>query len=77
MFWHADKPLYQNQTSLKISTILEGLGQKENRKISVEESDKRQQAWFDAFLYIMNKNWDQVDNFRIDKFLALIRHMFN
>lgn len=30
-------------------------------------------AWIDAFLYIFTKHWNKVDNFRIDKFLMLIR----
>jgi hypothetical protein len=29
--------------------------------------------WFDAFLYIFNKHWNKVDNFRIDKFLMFLR----
>ena len=44
---------------------------------SQEETVRRKQAWFDAGLYILNKNWDQLDNFRIDKFLAFLRNMFN
>ena len=28
-------------------------------------------------MYILNKHWDKVDNFRIDKFLALLRNMFS
>lgn len=34
---------------------------------------QKQKAWFEAFLYIFNKHWDLVDNFRIDKFLMLVR----
>ena len=74
MFWHADKPLYQKATSLKIAEILSGLGKGD---ISEEESVRRKQAWFEASIYILNKNWDQVDNFRIDKYLALLRAIFN
>lgn len=29
--------------------------------------------WFDAFLYIFSKHWNRVDNFRIDKFLMILR----
>lgn len=65
MFWHADKSVYQRETSLKISKIMEGIS-----------STERKQQWFQACLYILNKHWDKVDNFRIDKFLALLRHMF-
>lgn len=71
MFWHSDKSLYQRDTSLKISNLLVSLGHTENGW-----SD-RQKQWFEACLYIMNKHWDKVDNFRIDKFLMLIRAMFN
>lgn len=28
-------------------------------------------------MYIFNKHWDKVDNFRIDKYLMLIRYIFN
>ena len=45
---------------------MSGLGSKEHK-----------QEWFKACLYILNKHWDKVDNFRIDKFLALLRHMFS
>jgi len=37
----------------------------------------RQKAWFEAFLYIFNKHWDKVDNFRIDKYLMMVRYMFH
>ena len=42
-----------------------------------EEVSERKKAWFEASLYILNKHWHKVDNFRIDKFLALLRHMFS
>ena len=41
------------------------------------ENEERKRQWFQACLYILNKHWDKVDNFRIDKFLALLRHMFS
>ena len=65
MFWHSDKSVYQRETSIKISKIMEGIA----------DAEKKQQ-WFQACLYILNKHWDKVDNFRIDKFLALLRLMF-
>jgi len=65
VFWHADKSVYQRETALKISKILEGI-----------KSAERKQQWFQAGLYILNKHWDKVDNFRIDKFLALLRLLF-
>lgn len=34
---------------------------------------ERKQQWFDEFLYIFNKHWTKIDNFRLDKFLSLIR----
>lgn len=39
--------------------------------------EMRKTEWFEQFLYIINKHWNRVDNFRIDKFLALIRFYFN
>lgn len=41
------------------------------------KSGEKKQQWFQAGLYILNKHWDKVDNFRIDKFLALLRHLFS
>ena len=66
VFWHADKSVYQRETSLKISSIMGGI-----------EDNERKRQWFQACIYILNKHWDKVDNFRIDKFLALLRHMFS
>ena len=66
VFWHSDKSVYQRDTSLKIAKIMAGI-----------KNGERQQQWFQASLYILNKHWDKVDNFRIDKFLALLRHMFS
>ena len=40
---------------------------------NTDEKLDRQMAWFDAFLYIFNKHWNKVDNFRIDKFLMFLR----
>jgi len=40
---------------------------------NTEEKLERQNQWFDAFLYIFNKHWNRVDNFRIDKFLMFLR----
>ena len=42
-----------------------------------DHSITRRRMWFDAFLYIFNKHWDKIDNFRIDKYLMFLRHMFN
>ena len=66
MFWHADKSVYQRETSMKIANIMAGINDGE-----------RKRQWFQASMYILNKHWDKVDNFRIDKFLALVRHMFS
>ena len=67
MFWHSDKPIYQRDTALKVTEVMKGLGN--NRS--------RQRQWFEAFLYVFNKHWNIVDNFRIDKYLMFLRHMFN
>ena len=72
MFWHADKSQYQRETSLKIASIMNMLSGD-----TMQEVNERKKAWFEASLYIMNKHWHKVDNFRIDKYLALIRHMFS
>ena len=72
VFWHADKSQYQRETSLKIAGIMTNLPGPTS-----EEANARKKAWFEACLYILNKHWHKVDNFRIDKFLALLRHMFS
>ena len=41
------------------------------------KSSEHKQKWFESFLYIFNLRWDKVDNFRIDKFLMLLRMMFS
>lgn len=67
MFWHSDKPTYQRDTAVKITQIMKGLG----------DSRDRQKQWFQAFLYIFNKHWNIVDNFRIDKYLMFLRLQFS
>ena len=67
-FWHSDKPLVQKETAEKIAKLLSDLG-----AISVD----RQMKWFEAFIYTFNIHWDKVDNYRIDKFLMLLRFQFN
>ena len=42
-----------------------------------DETRSRKRAWFNASLQIMNKHWHKVDNFRIDKFLSLLRYLFS
>jgi len=48
--------------------VLKVIGDNTNEKL------ERQKQWFDAFLYIFNKHWNKVDNFRIDKFLMFLRY---
>lgn len=71
MFWHSDKSVYQRDTSLKIAAILVNLSPEER------QWSPRQKQWFESCLYIFNKHWDKVDNFRIDKYLMLVRNIFN
>jgi len=40
-------------------------------------SIEHKQKWFTAFLHIFNHHWDKIDNFRIDKYLMVLRHQFN
>lgn len=40
-------------------------------------SNEHKQKWFQAFLHIFNLHWDRIDNFRIDKFLMILRMKFN
>ena len=72
VFWHADKSQYQRETSIKISGIVGNISGS-----TADEASERKKDWIEASLYIMNKHWHKVDNFRIDKFLALLRHMFS
>ena len=46
------------------------------KKVDPLIATERRKSFFDAALYILNKMWDKIDNFRIDKFLGLLRHLF-
>jgi hypothetical protein len=59
--------VYQRDTAVKITNIMKELG----------EEREHQMQWFEAFLYIFNKHWNIVDNFRIDKYLMFLRLQFN
>lgn len=48
-----------------------------NDEIDQQVATERRKSFFDAALYILNKMWDKIDNFRIDKFLGLLRHLFS
>jgi len=71
MFWHSDKSIYQRDTSLKIAGLFP-LIQGESTGLS-----GKQKQWVESWMYIFNKHWDKVDNFRIDKYLMLVRNMIN
>jgi hypothetical protein len=64
VFWHSDKPVYQKETAEKIAKIFTDLA---------VVGEARQKLWFEAFLYIFNLHWDKVDNYRIDKYLMILR----
>mmetsp|Transcript_29886 Transcript_29886/g.29052 ORF Transcript_29886/g.29052 Transcript_29886/m.29052 type:complete len:115 (+) Transcript_29886:92-436(+) len=68
MFWHSDKLSYQKETANKIVRIFSDLKQR---------GPTYQKKWFQAFIYIFNIHWDKVDNYRIDKYLMLLRFAFN
>lgn len=68
VFWHSDKPLYQRDSAEIACHLFTDLG-----KIGKE----MQKQWFEAFIYIFNKHWDSVDNFRIDKYLMFLRLQFS
>ena len=61
MMWHADKTAYQRDVCQKVSSIMRHL------------EPERKVEWFSEFLYIFNKHWNKIDNFRLDKFLVLVR----
>lgn len=69
LFWHADKSVYQRDVSLKIASILGKLG--------TSGWNAKKKLWFESCLYIFDKHWDKVDNFRIDKFMMLVRNMIS
>jgi hypothetical protein len=71
MFWHSDKSQYQRDVAIKISNILGELD-----KESTEWSD-RQKLWLESCLFILSRHWHKVDNFRIDKYLMLVRFTIN
>jgi len=41
------------------------------------DSKTKKKEWFEAFLHIFNLRWNEIDNFRIDKYLMFIRFQFN
>lgn len=55
-----------------MASLMGSIGKKVDPLIATE----RRKSFFDAALYILNKMWDKIDNFRIDKFLGLLRHLF-
>lgn len=65
-FWHSDKPLYQKELGQKIADIF-----------TLLPTEERKQAWIKEVLYIFNHHWDRVDNYRIDKYLMLLRFIVN
>ena len=40
-----------------------------------DEAETKRMLWFNAFIYIFNKHWNKIDNYRIDKYLMLLRFM--
>ena len=66
VFWHSDKPLYQRDLSEKIAALFSDL--------STHGNLHKQRQWFEAFIYVFNLHWDKVDNYRIDKFLMILRN---
>jgi ribosomal RNA-processing protein 1 len=70
MFWHADKDIYQRDVALKISALI---GEIE----SLPHWGDKQKLWVESCFYILQMHWHKVDNFRINKFLMLIRFTVN
>lgn len=80
LFWHSDKSAYQRDAALKISALYTQIGEPNTNKsqssLTKADLNLRQQKWFETFMFSCNKHWDKVDNFRIDKFLMLMRFQF-
>jgi ribosomal RNA-processing protein 1 len=61
VFWHADKPKYQNQTAQRMARLGAGLPQ----PLAFE--------WLRAALSCLTRHWTGIDKHRHNKFLYLIR----
>ena len=81
LFWHADKMVYQRDTAIRVSNLMKLIPDTEDANEikggSRLEFPQKKKQWFESMLYIFNKHWERVDNFRIDKFLMLVRWNFN
>ena len=71
IFWHADKSGDQRDTALNIAALVKTL------RGADSGVNARQRQWLESMMYIFNKHWDKVDNFRIDKYLMLVRATMN
>ena len=65
MMWHADKAVYQRETAAKIAGII------------VLLDIERVKVWVEACLSIYNYHFEEIDNFRMDKYLSLLRFNLN
>lgn len=60
--WHSDKPLVQHACAASISRLMHYPTTTEHKLVFLR-----------AFLRVMSKKWTQIDQWRIDKYMALMR----
>lgn len=69
--------MYQREAAVKIAALIKLLPPKNEDGSAHEGLHPKQRQWIESMFYILNKHWERVDNFRIDKFLNLVRNLFN
>ena len=64
VFYHSDKPLYQEELAKKISILI--------NEIPMDKSH----IWIKSLFQVLSKKWENIDYHRMNKFLMLIRQIF-
>jgi len=61
-FYHSDKTQYQNELADKFTSFLNDI-----------DTEDHKLTWHRYFFKMLSMHWDKIDNWRINKFLALVR----
>lgn len=61
-FYHSDKPAYQHELADKFTGFLNKI-----------ESEEKKLLWHRHFFKMLSMHWDKLDNWRMNKYLMLIR----
>ena len=66
MFWHSDKAPYQRELGERIAALW----------TQVARSQTTSEKWFRGCFSALCSHWNRVDNYRINKYLMLLRFLF-